>query len=215
MNYKPLFHAAIRRAYPEEPEAIIADIEVRYGRISPDLAFAARPVNPIDRRLLFCGYFLATIQALEARGETEERIHRLCIAVAEAYVQPRNAIHGWVKRLPAQLMGTIAMRWVARLVAAKAGRRGHPEGFVARIITEPEQTYGLGYGVDIIECGICKLFARHGALRHVSILCEVDRLTASLAGLELVRSGTIAGGAEKCDFRFRRRASAAQFAGGR
>ncbi len=36
-----------------------------------------------------------------------------------------------------------------------------------------------------------------------SILCEVDKLTSSLAGLEMVRSGTIANGAAKCDFRWK------------
>ena len=36
----------------------------------------------------------------------------------------------------------------------------------------------------------------------ISILCEVDEITSALAGLKLVRTGTIANGAKKCDFRF-------------
>lgn len=51
---------------------------------------------------------------------------------------------------------------------------------------------------------ICKLFQKHGAGRYAAILCEVDKLTSSLAGLELIRSGTIANGAAKCDFKFRK-----------
>ena len=55
---------------------------------------------------------------------------------------------------------------------------------------------------DILECGICKIFARHGFSKYAFLLCEVDYITSALAGLQLVRMGTIANGAEKCDFRF-------------
>lgn len=37
------------------------------------------------------------------------------------------------------------------------------------------------------------------------LLCEVDHLTSELAGLELRRSGTLAAGAPRCDFRYYRR----------
>lgn len=47
---------------------------------------------------------------------------------------------------------------------------------------------------------ICKLFQKHGAVRYAAILCEVDQITS----LELIRSSTIANGATKCDFRFRK-----------
>jgi hypothetical protein len=97
--------------------------------------------------------------------------------------------------------------WPARFLLTQLNKRLiHPNerGFVARIITDPDETFGLGYGVDILECGICKLFNSHNYSRYASILCDVDEITSGLAGLKLVRSGTIAGGAEKCDFRFKR-----------
>ena len=78
------------------------------------------------------------------------------------------------------------------------------DGFIANIITDKEETFGLGYGIDILECGICKLFNKHNFGKYAAILCEVDKLTSGIAGLTLIRSGTIANGAEKCDFRFKR-----------
>ncbi|MES1225940.1 MAG: L-2-amino-thiazoline-4-carboxylic acid hydrolase, partial [Bacteroidota bacterium] len=77
-------------------------------------------------------------------------------------------------------------------------------GFVATIITGKNETYGFGYGVDILECGICKLFNKHNYQKFSSILCEVDEVTSALAGLKLIRTGTIALGAKKCDFRFKK-----------
>ncbi len=71
------------------------------------------------------------------------------------------------------------------------------------MVTDPALTHGLGYGMDILECGNCKLFQKHGAGRYVPILCEVDKLAVLLAGLEMIRKGKIADGADCCDFRWK------------
>jgi hypothetical protein len=204
LKFRHYFDQEIRRAYGEPvARAICADIDARYETICPDVAFARASSNPMDRRLEFCAYFLATIQALEADGAAFADIKRLCVAIAESYVRPRNSLHRWLKRLPARLIGTPVMRIIVHILDHKTGKKGHPDGFLVRVITDPVQTFGLGYGFDILECGICTLFHKHGASSYVSILCEVDRLTSSTAGLELVRGGTIASGASKCDFRFK------------
>ena len=76
--------------------------------------------------------------------------------------------------------------------------------FARKLLQIKPETYNLGYGFDIYECGICKLFQKHNAGKYASILCEVDKVTSNLAGLELIRNSTIAYGAEKCDFRFKK-----------
>jgi hypothetical protein len=204
MDFKRHFHNEILRSCPAARFADLqADIEARYAAIYPDVAFARTSSNPVDRRLVFCGYVLATIQALEARGATFEQIRRACVDVTESYVRPASAWQRWWKRLPPRLIGTPLTRIIARIMAAKTGRKGHENGFLVRIVTAPDETYGLGYGFDILECSICTLFRKHGALAYVPILCEVERITSSLVGLELVREGTLATGAAKCDFRFK------------
>jgi hypothetical protein len=40
--------------------------------------------------------------------------------------------------------------------------------------------------------------------KYASILCEVDELTSNMAGLQLIRTGTIALGAKKCNFRYKK-----------
>ena len=204
MDFRRHFHAEIERRYPGAAfTRLRTAIEARYQAIHPDIAFARSSPNPVDRRLEFCAYFLATIQALEAHGEDFDRIRAVCVAIAESYVRPATAWHRWLKRLPARFIGTPVMRLVTRILGAKIGRKGHPDGFLVRIVTAPAETYGLGYGFDILECGVCLLFSKHGALAYVPVLCEIDRLTSSMAGLALVRQGTIATGAPKCDFRFK------------
>ena len=86
----------------------------------------------------------------------------------------------------------------------RVSQKAHQDGFVAKIITDKNETFGFGYGFDILECGICKLFKKHNYEKYSSILCE-DEKTSSLAGLNLIRTGTIALGAKKCDFRLKKK----------
>jgi hypothetical protein len=203
MSYKKHFYQAIREQFPADHRQLCEAIETRYQGIFPDVAFARRSPNPIDRRLEFSAYFLATAQVLEQRGETFDAIRQICLDITHACVRPKNGLHAWLKRLPVKIIRSPLGKLLTRFMEKKTTKLGHPDGFRVNMITDPALTFGLGYGIDIMECGICKLFQKHNAKHYVSILCEVDKLTSSLAGLEMVRSSTIANGAKCCDFRWK------------
>lgn len=187
-----------------DSEYIIGEIENHYKIISLDTRFAATSGNPIDKRLDFCAYFLALIKTLDSRNESYETIRKICLEIVMDYVKPKNGIHRLLKRLPAKLVNTWLAYSVIKSLNEKVNKNCHPDGFIANIITDKAETYGLGYGIDILECGICKLFGKHNFQKYSSILCEVDEVTSGLAGLQLIRTGTIAQGANKCDFRFKK-----------
>jgi hypothetical protein len=42
-------------------------------------------------------------------------------------------------------------------------------------------------------------------------MCRIDYLTTSFKGIELIRTDTIANGADKCDFRYRLASSSRQY----
>jgi hypothetical protein len=203
-DFKKYFAHAIRKNFPDNFAQVISRTEDHYQEISKDTSFAAISKNPLDRRLDFSSYFLAFIMTLDAIGESFEDIRNVCLEIVTSYVQPRNKLQAFFKRQLPKLLGT----WVGqRLVLSlnkKVSQNKNPEGFVAAIITDKQKTFGLGYGVDILECGICKIFNKHNFGKYASILCEVDEITSSLAGLKLIRTGTIATGAKKCDFRYQR-----------
>lgn len=203
-QYRKYFKNAILIKYPEDSDYIIKDMEDHYKLISIDTRFAATSGNPIDKRLDFCAYFLALIKTLDARKETYETIRQLCIEIVTEYVRPKNKLHKLLKKLPAKLVNTWLANAVTKSLNKKVSKNSRPDGFIANIITDKAQTYGLGYGIDILECGICKLFTKHNFQKYSSILCEVDEITSGLAGLQLIRTGTIALGAMKCDFRFKK-----------
>lgn len=202
-NYKKYFIRFIKDNFPNEFDKIIVDTENHYKIISADTTFAKTSRNPIDRRLDFSSYFLALIKVLDEKGESFESIRKICLQITIAYVQPKNKLQKFFKRFLPKLIKT----WLGQILINAFHKRvsvnANTNGFVANIVTDKQETFGLGYGIDIIECGICKLFKKHNYSKYASILCEVDEITSGLAGLQLIRTGTIANGAKKCDFRFK------------
>ena len=203
-DYKKYFAISIKENYPDDFNKIIATTNDYFKIISIDTGFASTSSNPIDKRLDFSSYFLALIKTLDEKGESFDDIRKICLEIVTEYVRPKNKFQQLLKRLPVLMTNT----WLAGIIINAFNKRinhnPNPAGFVANIITDKAETYGLGYGFDILECGICKLFAKHNYNKYASILCEVDEITSGFAGLKLIRTGTIANGAKKCDFRFKK-----------
>jgi len=202
--YKKYFIKTIEHHFPYKANMLIQKMNIHYAIISKDTSFALASKNPIDKRLDFMAYFLALIKTLDEQQQGFDAIRNICLEVVTDYVQPKNKLHAFLKRIPPKLMNTWLAAALLPVLNKKVSKNNNKEGFIANIITDKEKTYGLGYGIDIIECGICKLFKKHNYEQYASILCEVDKITSELAGLQLIRTGTIAMGAKKCDFRFKR-----------
>ncbi|WP_430965666.1 L-2-amino-thiazoline-4-carboxylic acid hydrolase [Spongiimicrobium sp. 2-473A-2-J] len=193
------------KQFPESHDSIIRDADKIYMQVSKDTKFSKSSSNPLDKRLEVMAYFLATIQTLEEKQTDFQIIKTVCIEIALDYVRPKNRFQKSLKKLPPKLINTKLSSLVLKVMDKKLSKKGHEDGFLAKIITDKKETFGFGYGIDILECGICKLFNKHNAQQYTPILCEVDKITSSLAGLELIRKGTIANGADKCDFRFKKK----------
>jgi hypothetical protein len=204
-RYQKLFEKIVRTRYPADATSMLADLDRRYEVIARDVSFAASSSNPIDKRLPYTACCLALIKTMHSRGFDYQAIRMTCLEVTYELVRPKNRFNAWIRRLPPKLFGTWLADAFVKVMNRRVGVKGHPDGFRAQVVSDRKLTYGLGYGVDILECGICKLYQKHDAGEFVSILCEVDKVTSGLAGLELVRNGTIAAGATHCDFRFKKK----------
>lgn len=203
-GFRKYFITAIRLNYPDRFSEVVSQTDTNYKGISKDTLFALTSRNPLDKRLDFSSYFLALIMTLDKEDESFDRIRQICLEIVTAYVQPKNKLQEFFKRLLPKLTNTWFGRTLISAFHKKISKNKNSGGFLANVITDKQATFGLGYGIDIIECGICKLFKKHNFDKYAPILCEVDAITSGLAGLKLVRTGTIANGAKKCDFRFQR-----------
>ncbi|MEQ1585326.1 MAG: L-2-amino-thiazoline-4-carboxylic acid hydrolase [Cyclobacteriaceae bacterium] len=204
-KFRKYFHDAIHKEYPQRAAHCIADIETAFKRIQPDVRFAKTSKNPVDRRMEIAAYFLATIEVLDKAGAPFEKIREVLHGIAHELVRPKNALQRMLKKLPVHMVDSWFGKFLIRQMQNKVSQRAHPDGFAVRVLTDKKETLGFGYGIDILECGICKLYNKHGLQKFTPLLCEIDYITTSLAGLKMHRSGTIALGASKCDFRYEKK----------
>lgn len=202
-NYRKYFSHFIKDNYPLDFVNILVETDRHYNIISKDTAFAKTSKNLIDKRLDFSSYFLALIKTLDEKEESFEKIRKICLQITIEYVRPKSKMEAFFKNLFPRIIKTWFGQILISVAYKKVGQSSNRNGFIAKIVTDKKETFGLGYGIDIIECGICKLFKKHNFSKYTSLLCEIDEITSELAGLELIRTGTIANGAHICDFRFK------------
>ena len=91
-------------------------------------------------------------------------------------------------------------RAAKRQAAALSQARRYPGDWVWRFVEGP----GDEFGYDFLECGTQKLYRSQGAEAFLPYYCYLDFVTHRLAGWQFCRTMTLAGGAERCDFRWRR-----------
>ncbi len=205
MNYRKIVLKTLKKRYPDNYKLIFNYIESYFEYMGKDIKFAKISSNPMDKRLEFIGYILSIIKVLEQQGKGYEEIKYVILEVANIYVLPKNKIQIFLKNKQGKLIDTKMANILFNVLDKKISVKGNEDGFLARIITDKELTYNLGYGIDILECGVCKLFSKYNADEYVEILCEIDKITSSLAGLNLIRTKLISKGDNICEFRFKKK----------
>ena len=86
------------------------------------------------------------------------------------------------------------MEWARQISSAKGENNWAVE------VLPKSADYDLGY--NYYQCGICKLCKDEGMPGLAKYLCRLDYVIADIMGAELVRTKTLAEGADMCDFRY-------------
>lgn len=115
-------------------------------------------------------------------GLYASKLFRMAMGNADAYLDK--------KKLPGR------KKW-----SEASHQRKYENDWVVDIV-EGCEDYELGY--DYRECGVCKLCQDEGCPELAKYLCQLDFVMADIMGMVLVRTQTIAEGAEFCDFRYSR-----------
>lgn len=113
-------------------------------------------------------------------GLKNSGMFRKGLGTVEAYLDEKN--------IPRRL------KW-----AEESKKRKNENNWVVDVLPKCEE-YELGY--DYHECGICKICKDEGCFELAKYLCQLDFMMADLMNAKLVRTQTIAEGADYCDFRY-------------
>jgi hypothetical protein len=168
-----------------DPGAVFAAARVRFEAMLDEIPYVDRPEHSMATSMFSCAAMLAVFQVLRTQQID-----------AHAWGQ---AIQGLPVVLttggPAGEEGT-----AADAVASQQSPAANE--FVFEMV-EPDPAAGTtARGMNITSCAICHLFGRHDALELVPYMCAFDDVVSDANGQGLRRTGTIALGASRCDFRF-------------
>ena len=89
-------------------------------------------------------------------------------------------------------------KW-SKLTNSEENRKKYPNDWVVDVV---EGNGDFVFGFDYRECGVCKLCRDENCFELAKYLCKLDFMLVEIIGIKLKRTGTLADGCDKCDFRF-------------
>jgi hypothetical protein len=155
--------------------------------------------QPFTEFIVFTGMLLAVYRVSKAHGKTVEQTGDLVYEIGQAFLKSSPA---FLARLSGNM--NFSRLYLSRLRkrAIESHQRKYPDDYVFNFVEGDGQTFD--YGVDYLECASCKFLAKQGAPELAPYLCPVDILYSKSLGWGLTRTMTLAEGAERCDFRFKK-----------
>jgi hypothetical protein len=192
---RPLFVSR----YGEGPvDEMLAEARGEYEALVPQLPFIGGQ-QPFTQFLISTAWFLAMYRVLRRRGVPVDGVGLLAHQASEAYLQ---VYPGYLRQVLGRV--TFSPRYLRRLRqrATESHERRYPSGYVYDFVEGDGRTFD--YGVDYTECASVKFLSAQGAAELAPYLCAADILYSEALGWGLQRTTTLAEGADRCDFRFKR-----------
>jgi len=182
----------------ENVNALIAETRGEYENLIPQLPYIGGR-QPFTQFVISTGILLAVYRIARKHGKTVEQTGELVYEIGRAFLR---AYPAFLTRLFGNM--NFSRLYLSRLRkrAIESHQRKNPDDYVFNFVEGNGQTFD--YGVDYLECASCKFLAKQGASELAPYLCPVDILYSKSLGWGLMRTMTLAEGAKKCDFRFKK-----------
>jgi hypothetical protein len=188
----------LKRTYAgENVPQLINKARQEFALLLPQLPYIGGK-HPFTEFLVFTAMELALYRLDQLHGRTVGQTGELVYEIGGAFLKtsPR-----FLLRLFAPM--NFSKKYIESLKrrAVESHLRQYPEDYVYNFIEGDGRTFD--YGVDYLECASCKFLARQGAFELAQYTCPGDILYSEAFGWGLIRTQTLADGADRCDFRFK------------
>ena len=175
---------------------VVAQAEERLRELSASIGYLDRPWHPLAEPLFWAARSLALYLVLAERGVGAKAFGP---ALVDAH---RRSLGDPPPAPPAEVQTSTAWFDAYRDLAAQSQASRDPAEFVWEVSSEGDPN--VAFAQDVLSCPIARLYARSGASDLAPYACATDDVTSDHLSQGLRRTGTIALGAERCDFRYER-----------
>lgn len=183
-------------------DIIIEEARQEFEALIPELPYIGGKKNPLEENPVGSAYCLALYRVLKNHGKTVEEAGKIVYETGEEYLRSSSIFSKLKLRVLSRLMFTKLGKYLIKRWAAESQKRRYPGDWVYTYVEGDGKEFD--FGIDYTECGICKFFHAQGADEFMPFMCLLDFPHSKASSSGLVRTMTLAEGAEKCDFRFKR-----------
>jgi len=163
-----------------------------------ELPYIGGEQNLNTGNLTYAAYMLGMYKALKPHGHEIEEVGRMIYEIYETLADYPQ----WLLSLIGRFKYNRSYEMTLQEEAARSQKRQYPEDWVLTYIEGDGENFD--YGIDITECGICKLYHAQDADALTPYMCLSDEVISRAFNRGLVRYHTLAEGGNKCDFRYKR-----------
>ena len=182
----------------EASQCVLGESREEYEILMPRIPSIGRN-NPLLVFFLPTPQYLAVYRALQRHGLAIEDAGYLAFMIGSEQIKA-------VQSIARRICGFIWFsQWFKNRLAKRAAS-SHLRRYRGNYVLDYVEGDGrdFDYGVDYIECASCKFLEAEGAMELAPYVCAVDKTASELLGWGLTRTMTLAEGAHKCDFRFKK-----------
>ena len=179
--------------------AIIQETRQEFERLIPEIPYIGGKANNLTQDLIDCTMLLALYQVLKREGFRIEEIGKIVIEMEQKRV---HSYPRFVLKLLGKVIHSPLGKNRLKKAADKSQEGRYPGGWVSVYIEGDGEEFD--FGIDYLECGLCKFYQQQGADEFTPYLCQFDYVQQSAMRAGFFRSMTLAEGAERCDFRWKR-----------
>lgn len=176
---------------PEFAKSASREIKREYDWLLDDMPYIGGADNPLTLTVTSTTRDLAVYLVLKRMGKNLADIGEICYQYADDFF--KNHSDKIVSMEDPRITGFL------KYLAKESEKRQYPGDFVFEFVEGDDFDLGL----DFKECAICKFFHSKGADEFVPYMCATDIPESKYGGLGLQRTGNLAEGAKKCDFRYK------------
>lgn len=174
---------------------VMRETQEEFVKLLHQIPYIGGEDNDLTEDLVQSSMVLSFYRVMQRRGRTLEETGRL---VFEAYGRLLAGYPDFLFRW--------GWLWSGKSKSEKAApvsrERRYPGDWVSVFVEGNGKDFD--WGIDYVECGIVKFLRAQGSPELAPYLCLMDLPTFSKAGAGMTRTSTIASGADRCRFRFKK-----------
>ena len=189
-------------------DKILKQMNKEFEKLIPKIPYFGGAENEFTETLIQDISHLAIFWILEKEGFSYREIGEFFYKFIDGEIRLEKENMEKNGEDPAQYLFEIENINQTKSFAEYSQKRAYPYDWVSDYVEGDGVSFE--YGVNISECGICKVFMELGAEKYMPLQCMIMMRQASIFGFGLFRTQTLTMGAPTCDYRFVKKLKAPQ-----